>query len=123
MNAPSGASRVYDWAVAMPFVLFEPMHARLPCERGASLLEVAREHGVPIDTTCVGQATCGRCRVTITEGESHLTAFNDAERKHLGNVYFLTKQRLACQARLVTDASDAEVKVQVPPIRTRRPGP
>lgn len=103
----------------MPFILFEPMHVRLACEPGESVLEVARRHGVPVDTTCVGQATCGRCRVKIVAGEPHLTAFNDAERKHLGNVYFLTKQRLACQARLRDDVADAEVTVEVPPIRRR----
>jgi ferredoxin, 2Fe-2S len=103
----------------MPFITFEPMRVRLPCETGESLLEVARKHGVPVDTTCVGQATCGRCRVTIKGGEDHLTPFNDAERKHLGNVYFLTKQRLACQARL-TGTPEAELTVEVPPIKRRR---
>ncbi len=102
----------------MPLVTFEPMHARLACERGESLLEVGRKHGVPIDTACVGKATCGLCRVKIAAGEEHLTPFNEAERKHLGNVYFITKQRLACQARV---AADGEVTVDVPPIRLRRP--
>jgi hypothetical protein len=33
------------------------------------------------------------------------------ERRHLGNVYFITRQRLSCQTRLTSD--DAEVTVEV----------
>jgi hypothetical protein len=48
---------------------------------------------------CAGKATCGLCRVKIVGGAALLSPFNADERKHLGNVYFITKQRLSCQAR------------------------
>ena len=48
-------------------------------------------------------------RVKVVSGEEHLTPFNPAERKHLGNVYFITKLRLSCQARIPDDADAAEV--------------
>lgn len=73
------------------------------------MFEVGRRAGVAISTACVGKATCGLCRVKVVGGEDHLSAFNAAERKHLGNVYFITKQRLACQARVCGD-----VIVEVP---------
>ena len=47
----------------------------------------------------------------IVGGESLLSPFNADERKHLGNVYFITKQRLSCQARVV---GEGEVTVEVP---------
>ena len=65
-------------------------------------------------TACAGQATCGLCRVKVVSGEEHLTPFNAAERKHLGNVYFITKLRLSCQARIRDDADAAEVIVAIP---------
>ena len=99
----------------MPTILFEPFHVRLPCAEGESVFEVARRHGVPISTTCAGQGTCGLCRVKILEGEAHLSPFERKERQHLGNVYFITKERLSCQARV--HGADAEVVVSVPKIR------
>ncbi len=75
---------------------------------------MARRGGVRVPTACAGQATCGLCRVKVVSGEEHLTPFNAAERKHLGNVYFITKLRLSCQARIRDDADTAEVIVAIP---------
>ena len=97
----------------MPHIPFEPMPIPLPCADGESVFEVARRNGVPVSTACVAQATCGLCRVKILAGEAFLSPFNSGERKHLGNVYFITKVRLSCQARV----SGGDVTVQVPPIK------
>ena len=35
----------------------------------------------------------------------------ESERKHLGNVYFITKVRLSCQAKVIADG-DVTVEVQ-----------
>ena len=79
---------------------------------GESLFEIGRRNGVPISTSCVGKASCGLCRVAIVAGEEHLTPIGPLERRHLGNVYFITKQRLSCQTRLTT--ADAEVTIELP---------
>jgi uncharacterized 2Fe-2S/4Fe-4S cluster protein (DUF4445 family) len=94
----------------MPSITFEPAHLTVTCADGESVFEVAQRHGVPVATTCVGKATCGLCRVKVLAGEAHLSPFNGAERKHLGNVYFITKERLSCQARVV----GGDVVVEVP---------
>jgi hypothetical protein len=39
-----------------------------------------------------------------------LSGFNAAERKHLGNVYFINKLRLSCQAEI----GDGDVTVELP---------
>jgi 2Fe-2S ferredoxin len=101
----------------MPTITFEPFHVSFPCADGESVLEVARRHGVPIATACAGQATCGLCRVKILAGEPFLPPFGPGDRKHLGNVYFITKERLACQARV----RGGDVVVAVPPIRRSDP--
>ena len=98
----------------MAEVTFLPAHVVVTAAAGESLFEVARRSGVSISTACVGQATCGLCRVKVLAGEQHLTEFGAAERRHLGNVYFITRQRLACQARLLSDDSNVSVEVPSP---------
>jgi uncharacterized 2Fe-2S/4Fe-4S cluster protein (DUF4445 family) len=95
----------------MPVVVFLPSGTRAPGAVGESLFDIGRRAGIAIETACVGKATCGLCRVKIVEGAAHLTPFGASEQKHLGNVYFINRLRLSCQARLV---SDGEVTVEVP---------
>ncbi|HVZ73032.1 MAG TPA: 2Fe-2S iron-sulfur cluster-binding protein [Polyangia bacterium] len=95
----------------MPFVTFQPSGVRVACADGDSVFNVGRGAGVDIATACVGKATCGLCRLKIVDGEAYLSPMNAAEKKHLGNVYFITKQRLACQTRV----TGGDVVVEVPP--------
>jgi uncharacterized 2Fe-2S/4Fe-4S cluster protein (DUF4445 family) len=92
-------------------VTFQPTGLRVDCADGDSIFDVGRRAGIAISTACVGKATCGLCRVKIVEGEAHLSPMSSAEKKHLGNVYFITKIRLACQTRVSGD-----VVVDVPPV-------
>jgi 2Fe-2S ferredoxin len=94
----------------LPSVTFLPAGVRVECAAGESVFEVARRAGIEVSTACVGKATCGLCRVKIVDGEAHLSPFNAAERKHLGNVYFINKLRLSCQARV----AQADVVVELP---------
>jgi ferredoxin len=87
----------------MPAVTFLPAGTTVPAAPGESVFEIARRSGIAITTACVGKANCGLCRVKVVAGEAHLSPFNAAERRHLGNVYFINKLRLSCQARLVDD--------------------
>lgn len=96
----------------MPTVTFQPSGVTVPGQAGESLFEIGRRSGVPISTSCNGKASCGLCRVVIVAGEEGLTPLNSFERRHLGNVYFITKQRLSCQARLTETA--AIVTIEVP---------
>jgi 2Fe-2S ferredoxin len=96
----------------MARVTFQPSGVVATAAAGETLFEIGRRNGVPISTSCVGKASCGLCRVVILDGEKHLTLLGPLELRHLGNVYFITKRRLSCQARLTTD--DADVTVEVP---------
>jgi 2Fe-2S ferredoxin len=95
----------------VPTVTFLPSGVSASAAVGESLFEIGRRNGVPIDTACVGKATCGLCRVKVIAGEAHLSSLNNEEKKHLGNVYFINKLRLSCQARL---QSDGAITVEVP---------
>ena len=98
----------------MAAVTFLPAGTIVPCAPGESVFEIARRASVAVTTACVGKATCGLCRVKVVSGEAHLSPFNSAEKKHLGNVYFINKLRLSCQARLV---DDGDVTVELPAAR------
>ena len=74
------------------------------------MFAVARRAGVPITTACNAKATCGLCRVKIISGEAFLSPLAEVEKKHLGNVYFITKLRLSCQA-CVTGGGDVVVEI------------
>jgi ferredoxin len=99
--------------LTMPQVTFEPIHLTIEGAEGDSLFELAQRHGIPVATACVAQATCGLCRMKVIAGGENLTPFNAGERKHLGNVYFITKERLSCQARLL----GGDVVVELRPLR------
>jgi ferredoxin len=72
---------------------------------GSTLFEAGAKVTAGIDTACVGKGTCGLCRVKILAGAEHLNAFTEEERKHLGNVYHLTKVRLACRSKVAGDVT------------------
>ncbi|NIP19227.1 MAG: DUF4445 domain-containing protein [Xanthomonadales bacterium] len=101
-------------------VVFSPSGKRGRFGDGTTVLEAARQLGVDLDSVCGGRAICGRCQVTVTEGElpklgiesgaAHLsppagdeTAFS--ERRGLA-----AERRLGCQAKICGD-----VAIDVPP--------
>jgi uncharacterized 2Fe-2S/4Fe-4S cluster protein (DUF4445 family) len=99
----------------MPRVRFLPGGAECEISAGATLFDAGSKVSAGIETSCVGKGTCGLCRVRILAGEAHLNPFTDEERKHLGNVYHLTKVRLACRTLVL----GGEVVVE-PVLRRRR---
>ena len=72
---------------------------------GSTLFDAGAKVSAGIDTSCVGKGTCGLCRVKIVAGAEHLNAFTDEERKHLGNVYHITKVRLSCRSQVSGDVT------------------
>jgi 2Fe-2S ferredoxin len=101
----------------LPSVTYLPSGLKLPCDDGESVFAVAKRAGVPITTACGAKATCGLCRVKIVSGEAHISPMSDVEKKHLGNVYFITKLRLSCQALV----AGGDVVVELPRGRDASP--
>jgi uncharacterized 2Fe-2S/4Fe-4S cluster protein (DUF4445 family) len=99
-------------------ITFLPGGLEVPCTVGESIYEVAWRSGAALASACGAKATCGLCRVKIVSGEPHLSAPADHDKKHLGNVYFITKVRLGCQARVVSDGD-----IVVEPVGAKKPPP
>lgn len=83
------------------------------CPEGTTLFDAGARITAAIDTACVGKGTCGLCRVKVLAGAEALSPYTDEELRHLGNLYHLTRVRLACRARV---SGDVEVEV----VRKRR---
>lgn len=80
--------------------------------KNESLLELLRNEGVDIKSSCGGHATCSDCVVKICSGDQNLSSVNFDEKKLLGNVYFITKERLACQVRC-SDLANINQQVEI----------
>jgi ferredoxin len=89
----------------MPSVRYLPVDVRVECAAGDSVFHVAKTAGIPVPTACNGQASCGLCRVKVVGGEKELSPMNADEKRHLGNVYFINKLRLSCQAKVAGDVT------------------
>ncbi|GMV41924.1 MAG: hypothetical protein AMXMBFR64_36400 [Myxococcales bacterium] len=68
-----------------------------------SVLQAAIRCGVLIRTVCNGRATCAACRVRVVEGMSNTVKPGFVEKNLIGNTWFITKERLACQLLLRGD--------------------
>lgn len=70
---------------------------------GKLLLEVAREHGLPLARGCSGAALCGRCGVRVLGGAEALSPEDPEETKTKRRNRVPATLRLACRARVEGD--------------------
>lgn len=75
-------------------VTFTPIGREGVAKPNETVLDVARRAGAPIGNSCGGVGVCGRCRITILEGQvSPPTRFETDEK------------RLACQTVVLGDCT------------------
>ena len=60
-------------------VLFTPSQKEVEGEIGRTILDLAREAGVYIDSQCNGKGKCGKCRVRVLEGDVSLFVQEEAQ--------------------------------------------
>jgi ferredoxin len=101
-------------------VTFVTLERTVDADVGDTLFDIGGRINAGIQTACVGKGTCGLCRVKVLTGNDGLTPFTDEETRHLGNVFHINKVRLACRARIVQAAADAEITVDVVPKRNKK---
>ena len=113
----TGGRRVSDDAL----VVFTPSGRRARFERGTTVLDAARRLGVDLDSVCGGRGICGRCQVSVSEGEHakhgisvHRRSARRRDRRRAGvrrrPRASATGRRLGCTARI-----EADVVIDVPP--------
>jgi uncharacterized 2Fe-2S/4Fe-4S cluster protein (DUF4445 family) len=91
-------------------VTFLPKDTSTRVPAGTTLFHAAAWTGQPIESTCGGRGTCGKCKVQVVEGSTPITP---ADLQHLSQQDLSDGWRLSCQAE-VRD----EMVVQVPRLLT-----
>jgi len=84
-------------------LLFAPSQKEIKGETGRTILDLAREAGVYIDSQCNGKGKCGKCRVRILEGKA--SPFTREESTFIKDFEQEMGYRLACMARITDDAT------------------
>jgi 2Fe-2S ferredoxin len=74
-------------------------------ESGQTLLQIALDHGIPIEHACGGNGFCTTCMCKVKKGAENLSPRNDRE-ENMGIVE--DSDRLSCQAQA---QGDTEVEV------------
>ncbi len=109
-------------------IVFMPSGRRGRFPVGTPVLQAARALGVDIDSVCGGRGICGRCQVTLAEGEfakhgvhslgTHLSPFSEVERAYGAEQTLARDRRLSCSAKVLGDVvidvpADSQVHRQV----------
>ena len=104
-------------------IVFTPSGRRGTFPLGTPVLDAARSLGVDVDSVCGGRGLCGRCQVTLAEGEfakhainsraDHLTPIGEVETRfseRREGQPLAAGRRLSCQAQIQGD-----LVIDVPP--------
>jgi ferredoxin len=89
----------------LPKISFQPANVTIEVAAGSNIRDAGITAGVEIPSTCGGVGSCGLCKVKITGGADVLGAMTALEVGKLGNVFFITKERLSCQTTVAGDVS------------------
>ena len=69
-------------------------------EPGTILLDIMKDHDIPIDAPCSGNGTCGKCRVRVIAGSVEMDKIHS-----LPDEDYEDQWRLACQSKVISDAT------------------
>ena len=87
-------------------VFFSPSGKQGLVDKNKTVLEIARNYGVDIDSVCGGRAMCGRCQIEVSQGEfakfgissklENLTERNETEQRYANKRKLSSSRRLSC---------------------------
>jgi uncharacterized 2Fe-2S/4Fe-4S cluster protein (DUF4445 family) len=92
-------------------IVFQPSGRRGEFDGELTILEAAKNLGVPLESLCGGEGWCGRCKIIVEEGLGNLSSITTEERLLLTDEELSSNFRLACRARFHGD-----VMVSVPEV-------
>src|SRR5438132_2521 len=81
-------------------VTYRPFDRTTRVPPGTTVFSAAHWIGLPIDSTCGGRGTCGKCKVRVLEGGTEATT---ADHRQLRKDETDNGWRLSCQARIYED--------------------
>ncbi|MCX7078429.1 MAG: ISC system 2Fe-2S type ferredoxin [Pseudomonas sp.] len=100
----------------MPQIIFLPHAEHCPdgmvveAETGQSILDVAHDNHIEIESACGGVCACTTCHCIIREGFDSLNEADELEEDYLDRAWGLEAQsRLTCQAIVGTEDLTIEI--------------
>ena len=87
----------------MPRIIFSPFEKAIETDGSKSILQLAQEAGIPLQSTCGGKKICGKCKVIVEKTDGPLPPPSDREREVFGE-HIEKGYRLACETVLTHDA-------------------
>ena len=91
---------------------FMPQNIEVDVDSSKNVLEISRELGLSIQSSCNGMCSCGDCRVFVREGDGYMFPPTAKELKLIGQGYYIDQRRLACQlycfGSVVVDLAEQE---------------
>jgi uncharacterized 2Fe-2S/4Fe-4S cluster protein (DUF4445 family) len=82
-------------------VTYRPFDRATRVPEGTTLFNAAHWIGLPIESTCGGRGTCGKCKVRVLEGDVEIAP---ADRRWFTEQELAEGWRLACEAEVYGDA-------------------
>ena len=80
-------------------VKFLPQDVEVDIKPGQSVLNVAHDNGIHIQSVCKGIPSCAECRVQVVEGATNVLPPMPEELNLIGTAHFVDQRRLSCQMR------------------------
>src|SRR5437588_4503428 len=100
LDVPSGSRPSRPVIQRKLEVTYLPFERTTRVPSGTTLFSAAHWIGLPIDSTCGGRGTCGKCKVQVLDGGLEVSS---ADRKELREAEIGSGWRLSCQARVHQD--------------------
>jgi len=96
----------------VPTITFLPSGVTVDVSPGTTVFNAAARAEVAIPSQCGGKCACALCRVCVVTAEPAISPMGWEEEGHLGNAFFITRERLSCQLKVFDDLT---VEVQQAP--------
>lgn len=89
----------------MAKLTLHPSGQVLEVDEKTNLLDRLREEEIYVRSSCGGNGSCSDCMIKVMAGDDYLSPPPFEEIQLLGNVFHLTKERLACQLKISGDVT------------------
>ena len=92
-------------------IRFQPLGRRIESREGRTLLDLARDAGVSIESICNSTGKCGKCKVIVRSGAASLSPTTSSEMEVFSEKELGQGRRLACQASVISSGS---IVIEIP---------
>ncbi len=87
----------------MPKISFAKNFEPIEVPKDSNLMDILMENGVPVASSCGGQAVCAKCLVKVVEGKENMSP-ETTDEADMRDIHEWSKsERLSCQVKVQGD--------------------